>query len=119
MNMREIARYHDIRKQIIRMCKGNPGCLTFLLEFNCPSDERYLCMLERLKIDGEQAYVLWNDCCDRNIYMVKAVLSAWADGGIPAEIINEHIFNDGLRGRPFDFDAILRRNPWRTESSGM
>ena len=109
----------DIRTQIVDLCKGNPGCLAFLLEFNFPADEIYLYLLGRLKINGERAYVLWNDCCDRNIYKVKAVLSAWADGDIPAEVISEHIFNDGLRGRPFDFDATSRLNPWKPEDAKL
>ena len=119
MDMGDISRFPNIRTQIVDLCKGNPGCLAFLLEFDFPAEEMYLYLLGRLKINGERAYVLWNDCCDRNIYKVKAVLSAWADGGIPAGVIDEHIFNDGLRGRSFDFDATSRLNPWKPEDAKL
>lgn len=55
---------------LMKMSDGNPGCLTFLMEL-AHKDSMLLCSVA-LKLDsaelyGSEVYMLWNDCCDRDI----------------------------------------------------
>lgn len=52
------------------LCEGNPGALTFMMA----AYDKYLFFAERAfarmrdnGIKGSKLYMLWNDCCDRDI----------------------------------------------------
>lgn len=52
------------------ICEGNVGCLTFVCdayEFNMFRAERAFQRMQDNNITGCKLYMLWNDCCDRNI----------------------------------------------------
>lgn len=55
---------------ITDLSDGNPGALTFLMEaFNEGVPEFFptVLKLDTAEIYGPEAYILWNDCCDRDI----------------------------------------------------
>ncbi len=52
------------------ICKGNPGALTFLIEaykIHMGKAEMAFQKLQNADITGAKIYMLWNDCCERNV----------------------------------------------------
>lgn len=81
------------------ICEGNPGALQFIVEaydlmpFKA---ERVFRRLRDNRITGTEMYMLWNDCCDRNVYLALQVgLTA------PIMMIKKHINREEGRGIPF------------------
>jgi len=63
-------------RQIIEWSQGNPGALTFLMEFLKPGNEilgiSIISKLEQTKsIRGTNLYVLWSDLCDKDLNKVE------------------------------------------------
>jgi len=61
----------DLLAIITKMSEGNPGCITFLMEVMKNVDQfRFIEMVLRLdkaELYGSHIYMLWNDCCDRDL----------------------------------------------------
>mgnify|MGYP000077395632 CR=1 FL=1 len=52
------------------ICKGNPGALTFVMlayEYNPYRAEAAFRRMQNNGITGDKLYMLWNDCCDRDV----------------------------------------------------
>ena len=61
---------------IIKWSEGNPGALTFLMEFMIPGNfKRGVAIFSKLEplasIRGTNLYVLWSDLCDKNLEKVE------------------------------------------------
>lgn len=107
MNGRINTRTDTIEDAIIKMSDGNPGCLSFLAGLLKESRHggifggaSYLFVLDRLGIYGSRAYMLWNDCCRRDIALVETVLQNYKKGVLSADDIFAHL-KDGW-GTPFN-----------------
>lgn len=60
----------DLMTIITKMSEGNPGCLHFLFEVLGISSEDLFDIALRLdsaELYGSLIYMLWNDCCDRDV----------------------------------------------------
>lgn len=61
----------DLLTIVTKMSEGNPGCLTFLMEALSKTNQfRFVEMVLRLdkaELYGSHIYMLWNDCCDRDL----------------------------------------------------
>lgn len=61
----------DLLAIIAKMSEGNPGCITFLMEaMKNVNQFRFIEMVLRLdkaELYGSHIYMLWNDCCDRDL----------------------------------------------------
>lgn len=59
------------------LCEGNPGALTFMMEAYDFSPLQAEVGFQRMAsngITGSKLYMLWNDCCDRNIDLAIKVM---------------------------------------------
>lgn len=70
--------------------QGNPGALTFALDMLEAFKEEAILMMARingsLDLFGSDAYILWNDCCQRDVQKVKKVLDTMSDEDILSHI---------------------------------
>ena len=90
-----------VQSAIIKISEGNPGALTCMMELlEDRMGYNFMLMLDSLEIYGEKIYMLWNDCCDRDITRMKLIIKNWQQGYITMEEIHEHI--SGGYGKPFD-----------------
>lgn len=92
---------------MIKMSEGNPGALmtcTELLKLGT-SGVVAIIFLDYLGIYGERLYMLWNDCCDRDIQRVMKVVSAVnAEKKLSEEDVRKHV--SGVRGTPFTDEEL-------------
>lgn len=84
-----------------KMSEGNPGALqTLFLLFSEADGLPYVLALDAIGIYGSRLYMLWNDCCNRDIGKVKKILYRWARDEIKSEEILAHV--SGGCGTPFE-----------------
>lgn len=59
----------SIKEAIIEMSEGNPGALTCMMEMmdSNPMALSDILYFDSLGIYGSKIYMLWNDCCDRDM----------------------------------------------------
>lgn len=91
----------SVTDMMMKMCEGNPGAMAVCMEFLQGDFEyfEYLLMCDTLELYGEKLYMLWNDCCGRDIEKMKKVIALWRQGVISKEAIHQHL--DGGYGKPF------------------
>lgn len=90
-----------IKEAIIEMSEGNPGALTCMMEM---IDSNPMAMLDILYFDslgiyGSKIYMLWNDCCDRDMNKLNETLRYFREGDISEEEIHANL--DKVRAEPF------------------
>lgn len=81
----------------LNLCMGNPGAIAFMANAykkDVGRAERGFQRMQDAGICGSKLYMIWNDCCGRN--MEKA-LDVMNEESIP--VILEHV--SGPRGIPF------------------
>ena len=88
-----------IADSILAICEGNPGAMAFVMELIQEGDMLTVLMFDKLELYGEKLYMLWNDCCGREIENVRKVIDLWQQGKITKESIQEHV--SGGYGKPF------------------
>lgn len=91
---------------MMKMSEGNPGALTCLIEMAKKKDwygeanEIVMIMsLDTMELYGLNLYMLWNDCCDRDLIKMELVLRNYQMGILSKEEIHKNL-NQG-RGTPF------------------
>ena len=78
------------------ICKGNPGALTFVMlayEYNPYRAEAAFRRMQNNGITGDKLYMLWNDCCDRDVEQALVNMECMS-----MEEIVSHINYEGGRG---------------------
>lgn len=91
----------------MKMSDGNPGAMTCLVELlkkkdwyaNIPGVMMIL-MLDSIGVYGEKLYMLWNDCCDRDLIKMELVIRNYQMGKLSTATILEHVAP--VRGLPFE-----------------
>lgn len=102
----------NLQDIISKLSEGNPGAMTTLFEImkyknNDPIEYFGIFMLiDTMELYGSHLYMLWNDCCNRNIQTTVDVIKAFQCGKITNNDINERIKNVGY-GK--SFDDLLRK----------
>ena len=91
----------SIKEAIIEMSEGNPGALTCMMEM---IDSNPMALLDILYFDslgiyGSKIYMLWNDCCDRDMNKLNETLRYFREGDISEEEIHANL--DKVRAEPF------------------
>ena len=91
----------SIKEAIIAMSEGNPGALTCMMEM---MDSNPMALLDILYFDslgiyGSKIYMLWNDCCDRDMNKLNETLRYFREGDISEEEIHANL--DKVRAEPF------------------
>jgi hypothetical protein len=107
--MNRITLCDNAKSAVIKMCEGNPGAITALMEIlKCakqvdPDDFMgglgKILALDTLEIYGTNIYVLWNDICDRNTSKMIAVLSAYLLGFISDQLLKDACHRQDRSGR--------------------
>jgi hypothetical protein len=91
-----------------KMSEGNPGALTCLMEmikkndWYFPDTEPmvYVLHLDDIGIYGSQLYMLWNDCCGRDLNVFETVLRNYQTGKLTGAAIRTNVSQG--RGTPFE-----------------
>ena len=91
---------------IIAMSEGNPGAVTCMMKMIEKTDWYgeldgvvLILYLDTIGIYGSQIYMLWNDCCDRNLEKLELVLRNFQMGKLTAQEIIQNVSQE--RGTPF------------------
>lgn len=80
------------------ICKGNPGALAFVMAAygrDTVAAERCFRRMEEAGITGDKLYMLWNDCCGRDIDLALKTMMC-----MPTPEIVRHINYEQGRGLP-------------------
>ena len=82
---------------IIAMAEGNPGALSCLIEL-VKTNYGFLdlLVLDRMEVYGEKIYILWNDCCSRNMTVLKEYLRSFRRGEVSKEKIHETLSTEKM-----------------------
>jgi hypothetical protein len=91
---------------MVKMSEGNIGALTCLMEMERKQDWYanvdsiiMILQLDTLELYGSNLYMLWDNCCDRDLNKMELVLRNWQMGHLTKEEIHKNL-NSG-RGIPF------------------
>lgn len=100
------------------ICKGNPGALTFVMlayEYNPYRAEAAFRRMQNNGITGDKLYMLWNDCCDRDVEQALVNMECMS-----MEEIVFHINYEGGRGIPIPKKENLwwLRSPYPSQMGG-
>lgn len=93
-----------IAENIINFTDGNPGAIATICELQKAVGDKFatfLITLDCMELYGSKIYMLWNDCCKRDISKVIEVLNCFEKGIIKQKDIDERIKNVGY-GKSFD-----------------
>ena len=92
---------------VVKMSEGNPGAMTCLCEMISKKDWTagtpgllVILSLDTLGLYGSKIYMLWNDCCSRDLDKLDLVLLNWQRGNLSREAIHENL-SQGY-GTPFE-----------------
>ena len=90
-----------IKEAIFTMSEGNPGALTCMMEMMNSNPMALLDILyfDSLGIYGSKIYMLWNDCCNRDMDKLNETLQYFREGDISEEEIHANL--DKVRAEPF------------------
>lgn len=100
------------------ICKGNPGALTFVMlayEYNPYRAEAAFRRMQNNGITGDKLYMLWNDCCDRDVEQALVNMECMS-----MEEIVSHINYEAGRGIPIPKKENLWwvRSPYPSQMGG-
>lgn len=105
----ERIKLHDNMLEVVtKMSGGNPGAMSCIMEVLGASDlyggmpgMMLILNCDSIGLYGSELYMVWNDCCDRDIKKFELVMRNWQMGKLSRETIINNVRNVG-RGRPFD-----------------
>lgn len=81
------------------MGEGNPGAIVCVIEMMNQGMLLDLLMLDTKEVYGEKLYMLWNDCCDRDMEKYKKTLELIRTGAITDEQLHANL--NQCRARSF------------------
>ena len=93
-NNNRITSNMSMKDVLITMCDGNPGALTCMMQLiqNDPLTGLLDIMLfDSMGIYGSKIYMVWNDCCARNMEKFKETIKAFREGKFTEEEIKENL----------------------------
>ena len=82
---------------IVWAAQGNPGCATFLAELahlpgsNEPLAYVFNTIAKYPELRGSNAYMIWNDACDRDLHKAYKIFVAIYNGWLPMEVVRAHL----------------------------
>lgn len=92
---------------MVKMGEGNHDAITCLVEMNMKKDwyagidgAMLVLYCDTLELYGSKLYMLWNDCCGRDLNKMELVLRNWKMGKLSKEAIHANL--DKGRGTPFE-----------------
>lgn len=99
-----------IKDNFIAFAGGNPAALTTLCELQKVAGDKtaiYLITLDKMELYEDRLYMLWNDCCGRNINKVAKILEYYEKEIITQKDIEDRIKNVGYG---LSFDDLIEKN---------
>lgn len=96
--------FGTIQDNFIIFSEGNPGAFSTLFELSKQVQDRiglFLITLDKMELYGSQLYMLWNDCCNRDINKVIKILELYEREIITQKDIDERVKTVGY-GKSFD-----------------
>ena len=116
--VRKRRRTKETAMVTLDICKGNPGALTFVMlayEYNPYRAEAAFRRMQNNGITGDKLYMLWNDCCDRDVEQALVNMECMS-----MEEIVSHINYEGGRGIPIPKKENLwwLRSPYPSQMGG-
>ena len=94
----------SVQETIVAYAGGNPGALTFLIELIKIKDNDFFVdfmTIDKMELYEDKLYMLWNDCCNRDMQKVISIFRLYRKGKIKQTDIEERIKNIGY-GKSFD-----------------
>lgn len=87
---------------IIAMCEGNPGALDCMMQMMESYNEAMhdILLFDSLAVYGEKIYMLWNDCCSRDMSKFRKTIQAIRAGRISEEELHENLGR--MKAKPFN-----------------
>lgn len=96
--------FGTLEDNFISFAGGNPGALNTLFELMKEAKDRtalFLLTLDKMELYESHLYMLWNDCCNRDIKKMIKILELYEREIITQQDINKRIKSVG-RGQSFD-----------------
>lgn len=90
-----------IKEMLTVMSQGNPGAIECMIQWlkSDPMAIFDILYLDTLGIYGSKIYMLWNDCCGRDLKKLTKTIHYFQSGQISKEEIHENL--DRIRAVPF------------------
>lgn len=78
---------------LITMSEGNPGALTCMMQMlqTNPMSFMDILLFDKMGIYGSKIYMVWNDCCGRDMKKFKDTIQAFREGKFSEEEIHENL----------------------------
>ena len=92
----------SMEDMLITMCEGNPGALTCMMQMiqtDPMTGMLDILLFDSLGIYGSKIYMVWNDCCGRDMAKFKETIQAFRKGKFTEEEIHENL--SSVRAKPF------------------
>ena len=91
----------NMQDMLFTMSEGNPGALTCMMQMmnSDPMALLDILLFDSLGIYGSKIYMVWNDCCDRDMVKFKETIQAFREGKFSKEEIHENLSH--VRAKPF------------------
>lgn len=102
--MSRLNTFGTLEDNFISFAGGNPGALNTLFELMKEAKDRtalFLLTLDKMELYENHLYMLWNDCCNRDIKKMIKILELYEREIITQQDINKRIKSVG-RGQSFD-----------------
>ena len=100
--LNKLTPYMDLTTVISIMTEGNPGaaeCIGLMFLDDAYDTALDLLLLDKLEIYGSKIYMLWNDCCGRDVQKMRKTISAFRNHKFTKEQIHENLSQ--VRAKPF------------------
>ncbi len=83
----------SVQDMLITMSEGNPGALTCMMQMMTSDPMALLDILlfDSMGIYGSKIYMVWNDCCGRDMAKFKETIQAFREGKFTEEEIHENL----------------------------
>lgn len=101
-NNNRINPYMGLHEVISIMSEGNPGaleCISMMFADNAYGTAIDLLLFDKLEIYGSKLYMVWNDCCNRDMKKFKETIRAFRSEKFTKEQIHENL--NQIRAKPF------------------
>ena len=101
MAKERISTSMSLAKMLYVMSDGNPGALTCMAEMikHNPQALSDILYFDSMEIYGAKIYMLWNDCCGRDIVKLSETIQHLRSNNISKEVIHENL--NRVRALPF------------------
>ena len=101
MTEKRITADMNIKEMIVIMSDGNPGaiaCMLNMLDSN-PTALLDILFFDTMEIYGSKIYTLWNDCCGRDMKMLRDTINYIREGNVSKEEVHENL--NRVHAEPF------------------